>query len=228
MAPNGIVTLDGVFVVGEGEVLWAAIKRSPSPNSAALSRRRLTGEGAPTQQTDPASPGRPAMPVLGPKEQLVPIDRVSATRRIAAPAHKIFLIVSHPSGHVEIDGSGMLQAAPNAEQLTAVGETFEMDMDRRPLGDIPNMGAYKVRCTVTKIVPDRLFEWAVRAVDKSPAGHVYGWQIEPISDTECEVTNYCDWTNISDQLRAKFSWPVVPVDRLEKSVEKLERIATQP
>ncbi len=40
--------------------------------------------------------------------------------------------------------------------------------------------------------------------------------------------HYSDWTNISAQLRLKFSWPVVPVDRLKKSVENLERIATQP
>ena len=60
---------------------------------------------------------------------------------------------------------------------------------------------------------------------EAPAGHVYGWQIEPLTDGECLVT-HCDWTNISDELRARFRWPVVPVDRLQRSVENLERIAT--
>jgi hypothetical protein len=156
----------------------------------------------------------------------VSTNRVSASRQIAAPAHRLFLIVSHPARHVDIDSSGMLQAAPGAQQLTAIGQTFDMDMDRRPLGDIPNMAEYKVRCTVTQLIPDRLIEWTVRAIGKPPAGHVYGWQIEPLTDGECLVTNYCDWTNISDELRAKFQWPVVPVDRLERSVENLERLAT--
>ncbi|HWD24350.1 MAG TPA: hypothetical protein VG368_02700, partial [Acidimicrobiales bacterium] len=89
------------------------------------------------------------------------VDRVSATRRIAAPASKLFAIVSHPTGHVEIDGSGMLEAASDARPITAVGETFDMDMDREPLGDIPGMGKYKVRNTVTQIIPDRLFEWGI-------------------------------------------------------------------
>ena len=80
-------------------------------------------------------------------------DRVSAMGRIAAPASKIFQIVSRPAGHVEVDGSGMLEAAPDDRQLTAVGETFDMDMDREPLGDIPEMGKYKVRNTVTQIIP---------------------------------------------------------------------------
>jgi len=67
----------------------------------------------------------------------------------------------------------------------------------------------------------------VRAVGKPPAGHVYGWQIEPLPDGACLITNYCDWTNISDELRAKFRWPVVPADRMERSADNLERIATR-
>ena len=155
-------------------------------------------------------------------------DRVSATRRIAAPADKLFRIVSSPAGHVQIDGSGMLEAAPDDSPLTAVGETFDMDMDRAPLGDIPDMGKYKVRNTVTQFVPDRLFEWGPGgAVDRPPAGHVYGWQIEPVSDLECDVTNYCDWTNVGEEMRSWRAWPIVPVEMLERSVENLERIATQ-
>jgi Polyketide cyclase / dehydrase and lipid transport len=153
-------------------------------------------------------------------------DRVSVTRRVAASPSAVWLIVSDPARHVDIDGSGMLQAAPDVRPLTQVGQTFDMDMDRRPLGDIPTMAEYKVRCTVTQLIPERLVEWTVRALGKPPAGHVYGWQIEPLTHSECLVTNYCDWTNISDELRAKFRWPVVPVDRLERSVAKLIRMAT--
>ena len=72
----------------------------------------------------------------GPQAQPVSADRVATTRRIAAPAHAIFLLVCDPARHIDIDGSGMLQAAPDVRQLTEVGQTFDMDMDRRPLGDI--------------------------------------------------------------------------------------------
>jgi hypothetical protein len=151
-------------------------------------------------------------------------ERVSATRRIAAPASTLFQIVSNPAGHVQIDGSGMLEAATD-RQVTAVGETFDIDMDREPLGDIPEMGKYQVRNTVTQIIPDRLFEWGVGSADRPPFGHVYGWLLEPVSDTETDVTNYCDWTNIPDEMRSP-RWPIVPVHMLEKSVENLDRIAT--
>jgi uncharacterized protein YndB with AHSA1/START domain len=156
----------------------------------------------------------------------VPPDRVSATRRVAAPADQLFRIVSDPSGQVAIDGSGMLVAAPDAVRLTAVGQTFDMDMDRRPLGDIPDLAAYQVRNTVTAIVPDRLIEWTVGFGDHPPFGHVYGWQLEPVGEHETDVTNYCDWTAISDEMRAGVAWPVVPVRMLEQSLENLDRLAT--
>jgi hypothetical protein len=156
----------------------------------------------------------------------VPTDRVSATRRIAAPASKLFQIVSSPSGQVAIDGSGMLDAAPDDRPLTTVGETFDMDMDREPLGDIPNLTKYQVRNTVTQLIPDRLVEWTIGFGDLPPFGHVYGWLLDPVADAATDVTNYCDWSNASEDMRSGVTWPVVPVAMLEKSVENLDRIAT--
>jgi len=174
----------------------------------------------------------------GPDAGRASADRVTVSRHVSAPAHAVFRLVSDPARHVDIDGSGMLRAAPAARLLTAVGQTFDIEMDRRPLGDVPNTEAlhqlvttapdYLVRCTVTQLIPDRLIEWAVRAVGKPPAGHVYGWQIKPLTGSECLVSHYCDWASITDELRAKFRWPVVPADRLENSIENLDRLATRP
>ena len=153
-------------------------------------------------------------------------DRVSATRRVAAPADKLFAIVSSPAGQVAIDGSGMLDAAPDDRPLTTVGETFDMDMDREPLGDIPNLKKYQVRNTVTQIIPDRLVEWTIGFGDSPPFGHVYGWLLDPVTEAESDVTNYCDWSKASEEMRSGVTWPVVPVTMLEKSVENLSRMAT--
>ncbi len=154
-------------------------------------------------------------------------ERVSVTRRIAAPAAAIYAIVSDPAGHVKIDGSGMLDAAVDAPALTAVGDTFDIHMDRTPLNDIPGLVKYSVRNTVTQIEAGRLVEWTIGGIDQPPLGHVYGWLLEPVSDTETDVTNYCDWTNIVQSLRdAGRTWPIVPVEMLEESLAKLDKIAT--
>jgi hypothetical protein len=81
----------------------------------------------------------------------------------------------------------MLQAAPDAKHLEAVGDTFEMEMDREPLGDLP-MGKYKALNTVTRIVPDALLEWNVGSRERGAYGHVYGWEITAVSPDETEVT----------------------------------------
>ncbi len=153
-------------------------------------------------------------------------DRVSATLRIAASAGELFRIVSDPAGQVAIDGSGMLVAAPDAAPLTTVGQTFDMDMDREPLGDIPDLKKYQVRNTVTAFVDEHLVEWTVGFGDHPPFGHVYGWQLDLAGDHETDVTNYCDWTNIAKEMRSAVSFPVVPVWMLERSLENLDRMAT--
>ena len=72
---------------------------------------------------------------------------LEVSRIVESTPSAIFDIVCDPRMHVEIDGSGMLEATPNSTPVTAVGDTFEMEMDREPLGDLP-MGKYKAFNTV--------------------------------------------------------------------------------
>jgi uncharacterized protein YndB with AHSA1/START domain len=148
---------------------------------------------------------------------------VSHTRRIAASPAAVFAVITDPRRHVDIDGSGMLQST-DAHPLSAVGDTFDMDMDREPLGDLP-MGKYKVRNTVTSFVPDAVLEWNVGGVDQPPFGHVYGYELRAVGVASTEVTLYCDWTGVrAGRIRDRF--PIVPVHMLEKSLDNLERIVT--
>jgi Polyketide cyclase / dehydrase and lipid transport len=153
-------------------------------------------------------------------------ERASVTRRVAAPAAAVFAIVADPAGHVAIDGSGMLEAAPGARLLTTVGDTFEIAMDREPLGDLP-IGKYEVRNTVTRIEPDRLVEWSVGNDDRASFGYVWGWELTPVSNTETDVTNYFDWSGLSEKRKATASLPLIPLTTIERSVENLARLATE-
>ena len=160
-----------------------------------------------------------------------PAERVSATKRIAVTAHAVFLAVTDPACHVRIDGSGMLRTAGGTQRLEAAGDTFDIEMDRQPLGNVAGIGNlpryYTIRNTVTRIVPDSLLEWAPALAGTAPSGRVYGWRIEPGDDTTCDVTNYCDWHAISDELRARLTWPVVPAAALERSIGNLAQMVTR-
>jgi hypothetical protein len=149
--------------------------------------------------------------------------RISATRRIAAPASRIFAVISHPNGHVAIDGSGMLMAAPDAQPLRAVGDSFLMNMDREPLGDLP-LGKYQTVNKVTKYEQDTELAWQVGSADHKPIGHVYGYRLDPLGDLETEVTSYCDWSEVPERWLARLSWPVVPVTALESSLDNLQQL----
>lgn len=146
--------------------------------------------------------------------------RASVRRQIAAPPDDIFAVITDPNMHVEIDGSGMLISAPNAKPLRNVGDTFEMNMDREPLGDFP-LGKYQVLNTVTKIEPAETLEWNVGGLGMGAFGHVYGYMLVAVGDNATEVTHYCDWSGIADEVREAITWPVVPVHMLEKTLENL-------
>ena len=145
-------------------------------------------------------------------------ERIAASRTVAATPAEVFRIVTDPAMHVEIDGSGMLKAAPGAWRVEAPGDVFEMAMDREALGDQP-MGKYTSVNTVTRIVRDELFEWNVGLPGQGPFGHVYGWEITTTGPNETTVTNYCAWPDIPEYAREHF--PIVPLSMLEKSVDNL-------
>jgi hypothetical protein len=150
-------------------------------------------------------------------------ERVSATCSIPANAAQIFSTVSSPRGHVQIDGSGMLTSSENEHSLTKVGDAFEIEMDREPLGDVP-LGRYTVVNTVTQLIPSELIEWNVTFKGVEPIGHVYGFILAPLKDSVTEVTNYCDWSNITEAWRGHLQFPIVPVTMLEATLANLRRL----
>ncbi len=153
-------------------------------------------------------------------------ERIFSTRIIAAPASTIYALVSSPEGHVRIDGSGMLLASPDTAQVTAIGDSFLMHMDREPLGDIPDMGKYDVTVIITNIEQDRLVEWSVGSPDGRIFGHVYGYSLVPVDEQSTEVTSYCDWSGLSEKRKARIAFPIVPLSMMEKSLDNLEAIVT--
>ena len=156
------------------------------------------------------------------------VERVAVTRRIPAPAAAVFAVVSDPAGQVRIDGSGMLVAADGVRPA-AVGDTFEMDMDRTPLGDIPGLTTYRTLNTVTAFVPDRQFEWNVTAAGRPPIGYVWGYLVEPVGDDACDVTSYFDWSGLSAERKARSAarMPLIPESTIAATLERLERVVTE-
>ena len=150
-------------------------------------------------------------------------DRIAASRTVAATPAEVFLIVTDPAMHVEIDGSGMLEAAPGAQRLRGPGDTFEMEMDREPLGD-RRMGKYKSRQHGDEDRPRRAPRVECRlARTRARSATSTGGRSPRSARARQMVTNYCEWPDIPEFARPHF--PIVPLAMLEKSVDNLAALS---
>jgi hypothetical protein len=148
-------------------------------------------------------------------------ERIEVSRTIEATPAEIFAILTDPQGHVDIDASGMLQAA-TGEPAKAVGDTFVVHMDREALGDVP-MGRYDVTVVITAYEQDREVAWTIHGQIRPPIGHVYGYRLAPADGGETVVTSYYDWSAIDDAWRARNIFPVVPESALKATLGILDR-----
>ena len=146
----------------------------------------------------------------------MPRQQVSGTAIIAAPAERIFALLTDPAQHPLIDGTGSVLAVRGGgpERLT-LGSTFGMDM---------KIGApYKILNTVVEYDQDRLIAW------RHFYGHRWRWQLKPLSDGRTEVTETFDWSTTRFPLLLTLTpFPRRNRDGIEKSLVRLADIATAP
>ncbi|MBV9576982.1 MAG: hypothetical protein JO057_00175 [Chloroflexi bacterium] len=131
---------------------------------------------------------------------------VELSRRIEAPATRIFNILSNPQRHMDFDGSDMLRGAVLDRPISKVGDTFTMKMHR--LGDDYLMINY-----VVEFEPDRRIFWEPAPGDPSraegddpskvgiPAGYRWGYILTPDGEDATVVTEVFDCGTVREDVR---------------------------
>jgi hypothetical protein len=147
-------------------------------------------------------------------------ERIEVQRAIAAEPSAIFDVLRDPAGHVVIDSSGMLMGA-TGDPVNAVGDTFVVHMDREALNDYP-LGLYDVTVRIVAFEPDREIGWTVEG--QLSLGHVYGYELEPITDGTL-VTSYYDWSTADPTWKEANIFPVIPEAALRATLGILARTA---
>jgi uncharacterized protein YndB with AHSA1/START domain len=161
---------------------------------------------------------------------------VEVSRRIEAPAARIFEILADPRRHMDFDGSDMVRAAVDSRPISDIGDTFSMQMHR--LGRDYLMINY-----VVEFEPDRRIVWepapgdVATAGDPSkigvPAGYRWGYTLAPDGEDATIVTEVFDcgpeengqilvgdggqWINGSNTV----------VESMAATLERLEKISTE-
>ena len=131
---------------------------------------------------------------------------VEVSRRIEAPAARIFTILAHPQRHTDFDGSNMIRGAALDRPICDVGDTFTMKMRR--LGDDYLMINY-----VVEFERDRRIFWEPAPGDPSraegddpskvgiPAGYRWGYILTPDGGDAAVVTEVFDYGPLPEDLR---------------------------
>lgn len=130
---------------------------------------------------------------------------VSVSRKIGAPAEKLFGILTRPASHPLIDGSGMLREATSDPVLTGVGDVFTMTMHNDEMGD------YEMSNHVVEYELNRRISWepvlkaASRPEDQQDIGdrseHRWTYELTPVDPTTTLVTETYDCSRAPEWLR---------------------------
>ncbi|MFD4432420.1 SRPBCC family protein [Nocardia sp. NPDC058497] len=139
---------------------------------------------------------------------------VHASRDIAASAAAIFELIADPAQQPRWDGNDNLAEASAGQRVRATGDVFTTTLTNG--ADRDNH--------IVEFEEGRRIAWNPSERGKTPPGHLWRWELEPIDDTHTRVTHTYDWAQLYDeqrQVRAR----ATTSDKLRASVDRLAEIA---
>ncbi len=153
---------------------------------------------------------------------------LSAETTVPAPAYEVFRVLTDPSQHAAIDGTGWVCEPLEGDQLTASAQVFHMGMHHP---NHPN-GRYETANKVREFDPPHAISWATGT--ENPEGQVsfggWVWRYDlketPEGDTQVRLTY--DWSAATPQAREAIGFPPFGVEHLTTSLQHLAGLATPP
>ncbi|CAM2749733.1 polyketide cyclase [Mycobacterium intermedium] len=144
-----------------------------------------------------------------------PAERiVSASRDIEASAERIFELIADPSRQPSWDGNGNLAEAAEGQRVHRVGDVFRMSL---------TIGAVREN-HVVEFVERRRIAWRPSEPGSKPPGHLWRWELEPVTSTRTKVTHTYDWTELTDATRLPRARATTPAN-LRASIDRLAALA---
>ena len=154
-------------------------------------------------------------------------ETLEATTTVAAPAEAVFAVLSDPTSHPDIDGTGWVAKPLDTAPLAGPGQLFRMAMYHANHPD----GSYEMTNRVADFAPPQAISWEPgqdREGDGNPSfgGWVWRYTLVPAGPSSTEVTLTYDWSAVPPFLREHISFPPFPVEHLTNSLRHLADLAT--
>lgn len=142
---------------------------------------------------------------------------VTASRVIQAQAQDVFELIADPAQQPRWDGNDNLASSPPGHRVRAVGEVFTTTL---------STGAQRTN-HVVEFVEGRRIAWRPSEPGRQPPGHLWRWEVEPLSDGRTAVTHTYDWTALSDPQRLPRA-QTTGEPQLRASLDRLADLAESP
>jgi uncharacterized protein YndB with AHSA1/START domain len=137
----------------------------------------------------------------------------SASRDVAAPVDAIFELIADPAQQPRWDANDNLAEAAAGQRVRAVGDVFAMSLTQ---GEIRENH-------VVEFDEGRLIAWKPAEPGRTPPGHLWRWQLEPVDASHTRVTHTYDWSRLTDEKRMPRA-RATTTDRLQASMDRLAAI----
>lgn len=142
---------------------------------------------------------------------------ITVSRRIDAPAKEIFAVLTLPSRHAEIDGSGFVRSDNHNDRIAKTGTKFVMNMEGDHMG-----GEYQTDNWVTAFAENQMVGWKTAPAGTEPPGWEWLWELKADGSEATHVSLTYDWSKVTDpEILQKVSFPLVSEDALEQSLANL-------
>jgi uncharacterized protein YndB with AHSA1/START domain len=138
----------------------------------------------------------------------------SASREIAASADRIFEFIADPAQQPLWDGNDNLAEAQPGQRVRGQGDVFTMTLT----------GGNIRENHIVEFEEGRRIAWLPSEPGRRPPGHLWRWELEPLTETRTRVTHTYDWSQLTDENRLPRARRTTP-DRLRASLDRLAEIA---
>jgi hypothetical protein len=149
---------------------------------------------------------------------------VSVSRRIGATASSVFGMLSDPTRHIDLDGSGMVRGAVVGDPVTAVGDVFTMRMH------FPALGHYEMENHVVEFERDRRIGWEPVAgrghpqQGEQPWGHRWSYELRPDGPDGTIVTEIYDCSRAPAAGQSSVAGGRLWMDAMLATLDRLDQL----
>jgi hypothetical protein len=152
-------------------------------------------------------------------------EQMTASTTIDAAPEAVFTVLTDPTAHAAIDGTGWVRGAIDPAPLTHIGQIFRMAMyhENHPDKD------YEMANRVDVLEAPTSVAW--QPGQESPqsgelgfGGWTWRYDLETTGDAQTTVTLTYDWSAVPQPLRDEIQFPPFGSDHLEHSLQHLANL----